>query len=84
MQNDKNYSKKSMVLGIISVATSCIAIGFIPGIIALIFGIIALKENHPDRSKAIVGVVTSCVTLAIIIAGFIYALFTIPLPGAET
>ena len=78
---EKNYSKKSMVLGIISLITFVIGIGIIPGVIGLVFGIIALKENHPYRSKAIVGVVTSGATVFFIVSIFIYVIVTGGIPS---
>jgi len=73
---EKNYSKKSMVLGILSLVTLVVFVGVILSIIGLVFGVIALKEQHPDRSKAIVGVITSGGTVCIVVFSIIVTLVT--------
>lgn len=67
-----NYSMKqsplgitSMVLGIISILTACIAFGIVPGIIGLILAIIALCQKDRKHGTAIAGLVCSVIGIII-------------------
>lgn len=67
-----NYSMKqstlgitSMVLGIISILTACIAFGIVPGIIGLILAIIALCQKDRKHGTAIAGLVCSVIGIVI-------------------
>ena len=53
----------SMVLGIISILTACIAFGIVPGIIGLILAIIALCQKDRRHGTAIAGLVCSVIGL---------------------
>lgn len=55
----------SMVLGIISILTACIAFGIVPGIIGLIFAIIALCQKDRKHGTAIAGLVCSVIGIVI-------------------
>lgn len=73
IQNERgNYSMKqsplgitSMVLGIISILTACIAFGIVPGIIGLILAIIALCQKDRKHGTAIAGLVCSVIGIVI-------------------
>lgn len=67
-----NYSMKqsplgitSMVLGIISILTACIAFGIVPGIVGLILAIIALCQKDRKHGTAIAGLVCSVIGIVI-------------------
>lgn len=66
-QRTDGMSLASFILGIIGIVTSCCAIGWIPGIISLIFGIISKKHEKlgglSSKSKAFA---TAGIVLAII------------------
>jgi len=57
----------ALVLGILSIALLCIIIGFIPGILGIIFGAIALGQIKKEpqviqgRGLAIAGIITSII-----------------------
>lgn len=55
----------SMVLGIISILTACIAFGIVPGIIGLILAIIALCQKDRKHGTAIAGLVCSVIGIVI-------------------
>lgn len=56
----------SMVLGIICLVTCLIFnIGFIPGLLGAIFGIVCLAKKKEPRGRAIAGIVTSAIGLLI-------------------
>lgn len=63
IQNERgNYSMKqsglgiaSMILGIISILTACIAFGIVPGIIGAVLAIIALCQKDKKHGTAIAG-----------------------------
>ena len=73
IQNERgNYSMKqsplgitSMVLGIISILTACIAFGIVPGIIGLILAIIALCQKDRKHGTAIAGLTCSIIGIII-------------------
>lgn len=73
IQNERgNYSMKqsplgitSIVLGIISILTACIAFGIVPGIIGLILAIIALCQKDRKHGTAIAGLVCSVIGIVI-------------------
>lgn len=67
----------AMILGIVGVLLSCIYIGILPCIIGLIFAIVALAKNLPQKGMAIAGLITS-------IVGVIIFLFSILIPGTDT
>lgn len=78
-QKKIGFSVASMVLGIIGVLSSCIAIGIVPSIVGLVFGIIVLKKKINGRGMAIAGIVTSGVGILI----FIIMVFLVNPDGAE-
>lgn len=55
----------SMVLGIISILTACIAFGIVPGIVGLILAIIALCQKDRKHGTAIAGLVCSVIGIVI-------------------
>lgn len=57
----------SMVLGIISILTACIAFGIVPGIIGLILAIIALCQKDRKHGTAIAGLVCSVIGIVIFV-----------------
>ncbi len=64
----------SIVFGVIGLLSSCICLGFLPSMIGLILGIIALIKKD---KKAIVGIVSSI--MGLIIVGIIFTAFVIDL-----
>lgn len=71
----------SMVLGIVSIPLSCCCYtGVIPGILAIIFGIISTKDikkslgNQKGEGMALAGLILGAVGLLLVIASVIYAI----------
>lgn len=62
-QPSSGMAISSMVLGIISLVLSCLFLGWIPAVISLIQGILALATDKPGKGMAISGIVMSAVTL---------------------
>lgn len=65
----------SLICGIIGLVLSCVVIGIIPSIIALILGIIALAQSEVKKEKVMSIVGISCSALAILIAILASVLF---------
>ena len=73
IQNERgNYSMKqsglgiaSMILGIISILTACIAFGIVPGIIGSVLAIIALCQKDKKHGTAIAGLTCSIIGIII-------------------
>lgn len=73
IQNERgNYSMKqsglgiaSMILGIISILTACIAFGIVPGIIGAVLAIIALCQKDKKHGTAIAGLTCSIIGIII-------------------
>ena len=73
IQNERgNYSMKqsglgiaSMILGIISILTACIAFGIVPGIVGAILAIIALCQKDKKHGTAIAGLTCSIIGIII-------------------
>lgn len=62
-QNSQSLSIASLTLGILSIPLPFI--GFILGILAVVFGSISLKRNE-GRKKAIAGIITGCVGIVLL------------------
>lgn len=65
---NSNLGIASMILGIIGVLTSCILIGIIPAILALVFSIVGLAEKNKRKEMAVVGFVISILGILIFVA----------------
>ena len=73
IQNERgNYSMKqsglgiaSMILGIISILTACIAFGIVPGIVGAFLAIIALCQKDKKHGTAIAGLTCSIIGIII-------------------
>lgn len=59
------FAIAGLVLGIIGIVTACVFIGIIPGILGLIFSIIALKQANNSNGMAIAGTICSSVSIFI-------------------
>lgn len=57
----------ALILGIVGLLLSCIAIGIVPCVIALILAILVLKGNKPGRGLAVGGLVTSIIGIVIFV-----------------
>lgn len=55
----------SMILGIISILTACIAFGIVPGIIGAVLAIIALCQKDKKHGTAIAGLTCSIIGIII-------------------
>lgn len=55
----------SMILGIISILTACIAFGIVPGIVGAILAIIALCQKDKKHGTAIAGLTCSIIGIII-------------------
>lgn len=53
----------SMVLGILSITFTCLGVGWIFGIIALILGMVSLCGNYRGYGMAVTGVITSVISI---------------------
>ena len=82
MEKEKRsgFGLASMVLGIIGLLTSCILIGIVPAILALIFSIIGLREKNKSHAMSIVGLSTSVISIVIF---FIFLMIVIFSPSTE-
>lgn len=69
LENKKGLAIGSLVCGIIAV-TICCCIGWLPGVIAIILGIVSLVKKRGGKGMAIGGIVTGAI-------GFIIGLFLI-------
>lgn len=75
---NKSLATASLVIGIISVTVGWLCLGPIPGIAALILGIVALSQikKYPDRvggkQSAVIGIVTGSITVLIYIGFMIF------------
>lgn len=66
----------SLICGIIGLVLSCVVIGMVPSVIALILGIIALTLTEVKKQKVMSIVAICCSVLSILIAIVALALFT--------
>lgn len=70
-ETKKGLSIASMVLGIVGIILSCTGVGIICGLLALIFGGIALNKKQGIKGMAIAGIVLGIITLALWVLLFV-------------
>ncbi|MCL1831667.1 MAG: zinc-ribbon domain-containing protein [Oscillospiraceae bacterium] len=76
----------SMIFGIVAVLIGCCqAFGIVPGILALVFGILSVKNEPAGKGMGIAGIITGSIG---ILLGLVYLFFmivfqSVPLPGSQ-
>lgn len=71
-QPKKDLSTVSMVCGIISIVIGCCCcLGPVSGIVAIITGIMSLKNMTPNKGKATAGIIMGSVSLLLFVISFI-------------
>ena len=71
-KQSSGLSIASMVLGIISIVSCCVACLSIPlGILAVIFGIIGVVKNQPGKGMAVAGIITGGISIAAVVVLYI-------------
>lgn len=69
-ESKKGLSIASLVVGIVGILFSCSFIGFILGILAIIFGGICLNKKQGVRGMALAGLILGIVTIVLTILGY--------------
>lgn len=70
MENEKKrngFGIASLVLGILGLVLSCVLIGIILDVLAVVFGIVAIKSQPNRKGTAIAGIITAGVGIVIFI-----------------
>ena len=71
LQKQNNTPTIVMVLGIVSIAATCITIGFIPAIVALVMGFLDIKQNGRN-GKTTAGLICAVIALALTVAYIVF------------
>ncbi len=70
-QPKSDLSTVSMICGIISIVVGCCCIGPVVGIVAIVTGIISLKNMTPNKGKATAGVIMGVISILLYIVSII-------------
>lgn len=70
MKKNKGLGIAAMILGVLGLLSSCIFIGIIFDVLAVILGIIALADKTSAKGLPITGIVTGTIGIAVVLLAF--------------
>ena len=76
--NRKGFAIASLVLGILGIPLCCFFVGFLPGLLGVIFGILGLKSSA--KGMAIAGIICGAVAIVIGVSYIFYGMDVVANP----